>query len=62
MPYLGLVLWGLFVGIIAAALAALVCRWRDRELSVTALRLWGGWGLTAFFFGGLYFTWNLWPF
>ena len=62
MSYLGLVVWGLVGGASFAAVTAVACHVRPRQLSNTALRLWGGWAMTAFGFGGLYFTWGLWPF
>ena len=62
LGYLGLVLWGAggaIVGGGAAAVAARLLRW---PLGDRALRILGGWALTAVVLAGAFFTWSLWPF
>lgn len=62
MGYVGMLLWGTGGGLVGAALAALATRWRSRAVAQRWLVLIGAWALAAFVYGGLYFTWSLWPF
>ena len=59
--YLGLWLWALVAGGLAAALGYVVVRARRQLLGEAALGLWLAWTLTAFGFVGAYFSWNNWP-
>ncbi len=61
MAYLGLIVWGVCGGLVAAALAWILSG-RLWALGPQTLRLFGGWALAAFVISGLFFTWNLWPF
>lgn len=60
--YVGTVLWGVGGAVVAGLLTWLGSRFVRRELPRRHLMLAGAWALTAFAMGGLYFTWNLWPF
>lgn len=62
MALVGMVLWGVGGAVCAALLALIVCARRSQPVSDTWLRLFGAWALAAFAYGGMYFTWNLWPF
>ncbi len=62
MMLVGTVLWGIggaAVGMAVAVLGSML--WR-RPMTATGLQLYGAWALAAFAYGGLYYTWNLWPF
>jgi hypothetical protein len=61
MGYVGMILWGLGGGVIAAALVWLISG-RARALSDRVVRLVGAWTLSIFALAGAFFTWNLWPF
>ncbi len=62
MAYVGTVLWGIGGALVGAGTAYLGCILFRRSVSEPALRLTGAWALAAFAYGGLYYTWNLWPF
>ena len=62
MAYVGTIVWGLAGSALAAAAAYGACRMLRRPISDRWLHLWGAWALASFFYGGLYYTWNLWPF
>ena len=55
-------LWGLGGGLVGALLGYSGCRLWNRQVGTDGSRLLGAWALAAFAYGGLYFTWNLWPF
>ncbi|GAB4523517.1 MAG: hypothetical protein Tsb0020_41870 [Haliangiales bacterium] len=60
--YVGTILWGC-----AGALGAGALMWAGLALArrpwpARRLQLVGGWAVAGFVYGGLYFTWNLWPF
>jgi len=59
--YVGLWLWALAAGALAAALGYGIVRARGRAVSDATLALWLAWTLTAFAFVGAYFTWNNFP-
>jgi len=61
MPYIGLVLWGVGGGLVAAAMIWIVSG-RISKRSDREIRLVSAWTLSAFAFSGLFYTWNLWPF
>ncbi len=60
--YVGTVFWGAVGGCTAGIFAWVGCYVLGRPISHRWLRLWGAWAITAFLVGGLYYTWNLWPF
>ena len=62
MAYVGNFLWGCGGAISGALLGRVACRLWRRPLPPTVAHLTGAWALAAFVYGGLYFTWNLWPF
>jgi hypothetical protein len=59
--YVGLWVWALAAGVVAAALATAFMRARRQPLGEGALGLWLAWAMTAFGLVGAYFTWNNWP-
>jgi hypothetical protein len=62
MAYVGMFLWGIGGGLVGGGIgAAVTLVWR-RPLPQQAFGLLAAWTLTAFFLGGTYYTWNLWPF
>lgn len=62
MAYVGTLLWGIGGGLVGALSGYLGSRLWNRPLGPDWTRLIGAWSLAAFAYGGLYFTWNLWPF
>jgi hypothetical protein len=62
MNYLGTILWGAAGGTVGAAVGAAGSRLYRRPLPPRAVILLGAWALTAFFYAGTYYMWNLWPF
>ncbi len=60
--YVGTVLWGLGGAAVGGAAGWVVGTVRRRALSNAALSLVGAWTVSAFIYGGLYYTWSLWPF
>lgn len=59
MAYGGLVLWGLGGAACGALVGVGLARAVPRAWSTTALRLFGGWALTALVLAGAYYTWTL---
>ena len=62
MAYVGTWLWGLGGAVAGAIAGDLGGRLWRRPLPSRWSQLMGAWALAAFVYGGLYFTWNLWPF
>ena len=62
LGYVGLVLWGAGGAVVGGGAAALLAALRPRPLNDRALRILGGWALTAVALAGAFFTWSLWPF
>lgn len=62
MAYVGTLLWGLGGAVVGAGVCGAVCALMRGPVSDRWLRLHGAWALASFAYGGMYFTWNLWPF
>jgi hypothetical protein len=62
LGYVGLVLWGAGGALVGGGAAAVAVTFRSRPLGDRALRILGGWALTAAVLTGGFFTWSLWPF
>ena len=62
LGYLGLVAWGAGGALVGAAAASITAALLRRPLGERWMRLMGGWALTAAALGGMFQTWNLWPF
>jgi hypothetical protein len=60
--YVGTVLWGIGGGVVGWAGGFAACSLFRREVPRGVMHLVGAWALTAFAYGGLYYTWSLWPF
>jgi hypothetical protein len=61
MGYVGLWLWGVVAGAVAAAVAWFAAGRARRPLGERALGLALAWTATAFVFAAGYFVWNNWP-
>jgi len=62
LGFLGLVAWGAGGALVGAAAALAATAALKRPFGARALRLLGAWALTAAALGGMFQTWNLWPF
>ncbi len=60
--YMGIILWGMGGGAVAALLALVGLRLWRRPLPPVVLGLASAWALTGVLLAGTYYTWNLWPF
>ena len=61
MGYVGQIVWGISLSLIAAGATMMITSRRSRALSDRAYALGGAWSLTAIAIIIGYFTWNNWP-
>jgi hypothetical protein len=59
--YVGLWLWALAAGVLAAGAAWIGLRWRRRPISERAIGLLTAWTITAAALAAAYYTWANWP-
>jgi hypothetical protein len=62
LSFLGMVAWGAGGASVGAGVGAAAAALLRRPLDARPLRVVGAWALTAAALGGLFQTWNLWPF
>lgn len=62
IDYWGLVLWGVGGAVVAIGVTLVAAAAWRRPVPRAVRTLLGAWALTAFLYGGTYFTWTLWPF